>query len=108
MIIGDREVRFFYSIDAYCRYNDWVVAHQNASVSRAMIEQAIIMNHAYNRANGIDESEDLTYEEIKDLPFAVFSQLTKEAEDQKKADSEISVETKDTKGKNAKSPHRSN
>ena len=37
MIINDREVKFFYSIDAYCRYNDWVVAHQNASVSRAMI-----------------------------------------------------------------------
>lgn len=104
MIIGDREVKFFYSVDAYCRYNDWVIAHQNASVSRAMIEQAIIMNQAYNRANGIDASEDLTYDEIKDLPFSVFSQLTKEADNQKKADSEISVETKEPKRKNVKNP----
>jgi macrodomain Ter protein organizer (MatP/YcbG family) len=105
MIINDREVKFFYSIDAYCRYNDWVVAHQNASVSRAMIEQAILMNQAYNRAHGIDETQDLTYAEIKDLPFSVFNQLTKEADDQKKADSEVTVETKEPKRKNAKNPH---
>lgn len=108
MILNGREVHFFYSIDAYCSYNDWVIAHQNAAVSRGVIERAIIMNKAYNRVHGIDESEDLTYDELKALPFAVYNELVKEVDEQIKKDSTITIETKEPKRKNARNPQASN
>ena len=108
MRINDREVGFAWTTGAYVDYNDWVVNHTNASVSRARLERAVIMSAEYNRINKDKDAKPLTVGEIRDLPVYVMEEIFTETDRIVERDSKRTVETKeDTNGKNVKSEQKS-
>ena len=102
MEIKGKEVKFFYSVGARCEYEEYIIAHPKVSVSRALVNKAIIMNRAYNRANGINGG-DITEKELLELPNAQFEEMALDLDAQEKKDSGITVETEEVKSKNGKS-----
>lgn len=103
MVINDREVKFFYSVDAYCKYNDWMVLHAKSSQASANVVLAVLMSEAYAAKEGEGAPKPLTADEVKALPLRDYFALMQEVNAQQKADMEVSVETKpQTKRKNAK------
>lgn len=107
MIINDREVGLFYSIGAHCAYSEYLIKHPEESVSSAIIQKALLMNKAWleakKRAGETDLPKQLTRDELYALPMQVLTELMELVEKQEKADTGVSVETEEPKGKNAKS-----
>lgn len=101
MDINGKEVNFFYSVGARCEYEEYCINHPKASVTRAIINKAIIMNRAYNVANGI--TGGITEKELMALPNERFEELALAIDAQEKKDSGITVETEEIKSKNGKS-----
>jgi len=107
MIINNREVGLFYSVGAHCAYSEYLIKHPEDSVSSAVIQKALLMNKAWlearKRAGDTDLPKPLTRDEIYQLPMVVLNELADEVAAQEKRDSEVTVETAEPKGKNAKS-----
>ena len=103
MIINDREVGFTWTTGAYVDYNDWIVRNTSASVTRARIERAAIMNTEYNRIHKDAATKPLTVGEIRDLPVYVTEELFKVTDEVVERESKREVETEEVKEKNAKS-----
>lgn len=107
MIINGREVGLFYSVGAHCAYSEYLIKHPDESVSSAVIQKAVLMNKAWLDAQKKEGNTDLpaalTRDELYSLPMAVLNELIKEIDAQEKADSEVTVETQEPKGKKAKS-----
>lgn len=101
MIINGREVKFLYTIGAYCDLNDYVVAHQEVSAMTANIHKAVFMNAAYNEAHGVDPKETITVEELKALPAYEVVELMKEVNAAEEAGSKRTVEAEEKKPKKA-------
>lgn len=101
MIINGKEIRFLYSIGARCNYEEYCINHPKVSVTRAIVNKAIIMNRAYNDANGTTDT--VSEREILSLPNRELEKLAVELDEQEKADSAITVEVEEVEGKNAKS-----
>lgn len=99
MVINGEEYGFLYSVGVHCDYEDLVISQPNMGISRAIIKKAVMMNEAYNRANGIT-GHDLTEEMIFALPEYVFEELRTAVDSQEKADSARTIETQAGKGKN--------
>lgn len=99
MKINGEEYGFLYSVGVHCDYEDLVISQPNMSISRAIVKKAVLMNAAYNKANGIS-GHDLTEEMIFALPDYVFTELRTAVESQEKADSTRTIETQALKGKN--------
>ena len=103
MIINDREVGFAWTTGAYVDYNDWIVRNTSASVTRARIERAAIMNAEYNRIHKDAATKPLTVAEIRDLPVYVTEELFKATDEVVEREGKREVETEEPKEKNAKS-----
>ena len=88
--INGQEYGLFYSVRAHCRYDDYIVANQNVSITRAIIQKAIIMSEAYCKLHG---GKPLKSDDIMDLPNAEFSTLMKAVAEQEAIDSRIEIET---------------
>lgn len=101
MNINGKEIHFFYSVGARCEYEEYCIANPKVSVTRAIIHKALIMNKAYNKANGI--TDNITEAEIMSLSNGEFSVLAKEIDEQEKKDSAVTVEAEEKKTKNAES-----
>lgn len=102
MKINNREVGFAWTTGAFVDYNDWIVRNTSASVTRAKVQRAVIMNAEYNRVNKV-EGPVLTIDEIRDLPVYVMEDLFAETDAIVDRDSKRQVEAQEPKGKNAKS-----
>lgn len=102
MRINNREVQFAWNTGAFVDYNDWIVRNTSASVTRAKVQRAVIMNAEYNRIHKV-EGPVLTIDEIRDLPVYVMEELFAETDAVVERDSKRQVETAEAKGKNAKS-----
>ena len=94
MIINGKERGFAYTVGAWCDINDYVVANPDVSAATANLHKAVIMNRAFNDANGIDDG--LTIEELRKLPASVMFELLDEI---KKAETEGSARTVETEEK---------
>lgn len=107
MEINGREVGLFYSVGAHCAYSEYIIKNPEESVSTAIIQKAMIMNKAWlearKKAGETDLPAPLTREELFSLPMYVLNELTEAITAQEKADSEVTVETEEPKGKKAKS-----
>ncbi|MDO4749983.1 MAG: hypothetical protein Q4A39_03985 [Eubacteriales bacterium] len=103
MRINGREVGFAWTTGAYVDYNDWIVRNTSASVTRARIERAAIMNAEYNRIHKDEATKPLTVAEIRDLPVYVTEELFKVTDEVVERESKREVETEESKEKNAKS-----
>ena len=104
MEINGREVGFAWTTGAYVDYNDWIVRNANASVVRARVQRAVIMNAEYNRINKDKDAKALTVSEIRDLPVYVTEELFALTDEIVKRDGKREVETKDDpEQKNAES-----
>ncbi len=103
MVINGREVGFTWNTGAYVDYNDWIVRNSSASVARAKVQRAVLMNTEYNRINKDPESKPLTVEEIRELPVYDFEALLAETDKIVERDGKRQIETAESKGKNAKS-----
>ena len=103
MKINGKEFGMFYSTGAHCAWNNYLVANPNVGVSEATVMRAVFMHDAYNKANGIKESNPVTKEAIMKLPYSVLQELEKAVDEQVKKDSLVTVETEEPKGKNGKS-----
>ena len=91
MVINGKEYGFFYSVWAYCEFNDWVVKNPKASLASAMIQRAVIMSKAYADVNG--GGPVLNAKEIMNLPKYVFDEIIAETDRAEKRDSERTVES---------------
>lgn len=107
MVINGREIGLFYSVGAHCAYSDYLIKNPEDSVSSAIIQKAILMNKAWldtrKQAGETDLPKALTRDELYALPMAVLNQLADEVAAQEKADTEVTVEVAEPKGKNGKS-----
>ena len=104
MEINGREVGFAWTTGAYVDYNDWIVRNASASVVRARVQRAVIMNAEYNRINKDKDAKALTVSEIRDLPVYVTEELFALTDEIVKRDGNREVETKDDpEQKNAES-----
>ena len=97
--INEKEYGLYYSVWAHCEFNDWVVANGEKSYVHAIIQKAVIMSKAYCDVHG---GTPLSPKELMGLPSYVFTELAVAVEEQEKADSARTVETKEVKSKNAK------
>ena len=96
MLINGKEINFYYSVWAHCEYMDYVVAHKDVSVARALMQKALTMNEAAIKAGmGGDR---LTVEDFENLPGSAFIEIQKEIEKQEQDDCKVTVEAK-SKGK---------
>lgn len=102
MLLNNKEIGFYYSVWAHCEYMDYLVAHQQVSTARAIMQKALIMNEAYIKAGY--GGERLTPEDFEDLPGSAFLQIQQELTEQEKKDSAVTVETKAPKGKKTVNP----
>ena len=102
MMINGREVGFAWTSGAYVDYNDWIVRNASSSVVRAKIQRAIIMQAEYNRVH-MDSTKELSVEEIRDIPVYDLEDLFAETDRIVETEGKRQVETKEPKGKNAKS-----
>ena len=91
--INGTEYGLFWSVGAHLEYDAWVLAHQGATYSDAIVEQACIMSKAYDEAHGIERG-GFTRSDIKNLPARFLDELIDAANAQVKADTEVTVETK--------------
>lgn len=98
MIINGKERKFAYTVGAWCDINDYVVANPDVSAATANLHKAVIMNKAYNDANGIDDS--LTLEELRKLPASVMFEMLDEIKQAEAEGSTRTVETEEKKQKN--------
>lgn len=94
MIINGKDRKFAYTVGAWCDINDYVVANPDVSAATANIHKAVIMNKAFNEANGIDD--DLTVDELRKLPASIMFEVLDEI---KKAEDEGSLRTVETEEK---------
>lgn len=99
MNINGRDVKFYYSVGAFCSYNDWAVLHPKVSSSTANIILAVAMNAAWHEAHPEDESKPLAEDEIRALPVSDYFLLMQEVQKQQKTDMAATVETVPAKGK---------
>jgi len=97
--INGKEYGLLYTVWAHCEFNDWVVKNGERSYVSAIIQKAVIMSKAYCDVNG---GTSLNPKELMTLPKYVFDEIAVAIEEQEKADSERTVETKEVKSKNAK------
>jgi hypothetical protein len=103
MVINNRQVGFAWTTGAFVDYNDWVVRNQQASVARAKLQRAVIMNAEHLRIHKSKEAP-LTIEELRDLPVYAMEELLAETDAVIERDSKREIETKESKtGKNVKS-----
>lgn len=116
MIINDREVNFFYSIQARCEIEDMynedgftsLAAMMKKNYTRTIIRMAEIMHRAYLAAHPEETCEPLTDAEMMSLPNAVFRELDEEIGRAMNDGKKVTVETEQEKtGKNAESAARS-
>ncbi|MBQ8985878.1 MAG: hypothetical protein IJ100_01330 [Lachnospiraceae bacterium] len=96
MTINGVDYKFFWSVGAHLEYDAWLLANQNATFSEATVQQACIMSKAYNEANGI-KGDGLKKSDLLKLPARVLDELLAAVNAQIKADTEITVETKQGK-----------
>lgn len=104
--LGNRELRFYYSVGARCDISEFIVKHgglNGLSADLLTVQQAVAMHRAYLQAHDITDEKPVTEKELRNLPAVELNRLSKVLDDQVKIDSGITVETEDVKGKNAKS-----
>lgn len=87
--INGREYGLFYSVGAHCKFDDYIVAHQDLSYTRGVIQKAIIMSEAYAQLHGGDI---LKSSDILGLPNKVFAELKAAVEKQERIDSGLEIE----------------
>ena len=97
MRINGREVHFAFTIGSYCDLSDYIVANPDVSTMTATLHKAVFMARAYNKANGIDD--ELTIEELRDLPGLDYPKLKEELDKAEKEGSKRSVEAVEKKQK---------
>lgn len=102
MKINEREVGFAWTTGAYVDYNDWIVRNTSASVTRAKVERAVLMNAEFNRIHKDEATKPLTTGEIRDLPVYMTEELFALTDEIVKRDGQRQIETEEPKGKNAK------
>ena len=95
--LNEKEYGLFYSVKAHCDYDDYVCEHQNVSVTRAIIQKALIMSKAYCDLHG---GTPLKSADIMNLPNSEYMKLMKAVVEQEAKDSGIEIETEPTE-KNA-------
>lgn len=95
--LNGKEYGLFYSVKAHCDYDDYVCEHQNVSVTRAIIQKALIMSKAYCDLHG---GTPLKSSDIMGLPNSEYMKLMKAVAEQETMDSNIEIETEPTE-KNA-------
>lgn len=100
--INGNEYGLFLSVEARIEIDNLMIANPAMSEAEGFVIEAVAMNKAFNKANGI-KGNDLKKEYILAQPNAVIDMLKEEITKQIEIDSKISVETKEPKGKNAKS-----
>ena len=99
MNVNGREVRFLYTIGAYCDLNDFVVANPELSAATANLHKAVFMNRAYNDAHGVSEADNITVEELKALPAYLMIDLMEELKKAEEAGTKRTVEAEEKKRK---------
>ena len=92
MLLNGKEIKFFYSVWAHCELADWMLANQNLSTFRGIMQKALIMNEAAIKA-GMG-GERLSPEDFEDLPGSAFVEIKAEIDRQEQEDCKISIETK--------------
>lgn len=100
MLINGKEYGFFYDVEAYCEYEDFIIKNPEVGKATATIELAIIMNREYNKKNGIKDPV-LKRSDIAQLPFYEYKELETTVNAQIKLDSERTVEAAPGKTKAA-------
>ncbi|MBQ1470466.1 MAG: hypothetical protein IIZ29_06395 [Schwartzia sp.] len=95
--INGKEYGLFYSVRAHCEYDDYVCEHPNVSMTRAIIQKALIMSKEYCGEHGGDP---LKSADIMGLPNSEYMKLMKAVVEQEAKDSNIEIETEPTE-KNA-------
>ena len=95
MKINGKDIRFEYTIGAFCDYSDYCAAHPDVSMIRAEMYQALFMNRAYAELH--PGAETVTLEEMMHLPQADFAELAKEIKSAEAAGSKRSVESVEKK-----------
>ena len=95
--LNGKEYGLFYSVKAHCDYDDYVCEHQNVSVTRAIIQKALIMSKAYCDLHG---GTPLKSADIMGLPNREYMKLMKAVAEQEAEDSNSEIETEPTE-KNA-------
>lgn len=102
--INGKEYGLFYSVGARCKFDKWLINNQQAPYTEGIIEQAILMNEAYNKANGTKDA--LTKDIIYSLPARELDALSEAVDAQRTADSTVTVEVADKPSKKAGSGAR--
>lgn len=95
--LNGKEYGLFYSVRAHCDYDDYICEHQNVSMTRAIIQKALIMSKAYCDEHG---GTPLKSADIMNLPNSEYMKLMKAVVEQESKDSNIEIETEPTE-KNA-------
>lgn len=95
--INGRKIDLFYSVRAHCEYDDYVCDHPNVSITRAIIQKALIMSKEYCALHG---GTPLASADIMGLPNSEYMKLMKAVVEQEAEDSGIEIETEPTE-KNA-------
>ena len=106
--LGDRELKFFYSVGARCDISEWIIKHgglNSVSADLLTVFQATAMHRAYIAAHKTGE-KPVTEEELRNLPAVELAKLAEAVDNQTRLDSGITVETEEVKSKNAKSGDR--
>lgn len=97
MIINGKDIRFAYTVGAYCDINDYVVANPDVSLATANLQKAMIMNRAYNEMHG--SSDSVTIQELRQLPFGELETLLAEIKEAEEAGNKRLVEVEEKKQK---------
>lgn len=103
--INGKEYGLFLSVGARIAIDNALIENPAMGATEGWVVYAVEMNKAYNQAHGI-KGNGLKREDILALPSYVADQLNEAITKQIEVDSTVSVETKEAKGKNAKSASR--
>lgn len=103
MTLNGKEYGLFYSIGARCKFDSWIVNHENASMTEGIVQRTLFMNDAYVKNFG---GEKLTLDIIYSLPAKDFDILMEAQQEQFDKDSAVTVEAEEERPKKARNAAR--
>lgn len=95
MKINGKDIGFRYTIGAKCDYSDFCILHPNMSKDAGLLHLAVMMNQAYNKANGT--TDEITVDELRDLDGYMQSEIEMELNKAIEAGSKRNVEVVEKK-----------
>lgn len=95
MKINGKDINFRYTIGAKCDYSDFCILHPNMSKDAGLLHLAVMMNQAYNKANGT--TDEITVDELRDLDGYMQSEIEMELNKAIEAGSKRNVEVVEKK-----------